>query len=124
MEQKREKTIALSLAVILFVVGIICLTAFSGKKPESPIRIMFQNTAGNVLFDHKEHTEGYGLECTDCHHEYDDSEGTKPEACSECHMPDDDEESPKKSDAFHQQCKGCHEDSGSGPVNCSECHVL
>lgn len=124
MEQKREKTIALGVAVILLVVGIVCLTAFSGKKPENPIRIMFYNTAGNVIFDHREHVEDYGLDCTDCHHMYEESEGTKPEACSECHMPDSDEESPKLSDAFHTQCIECHKDSGSGPTECTQCHVL
>jgi len=34
---------------------------------------MFKNIAGNVLFDHKEHTwdKGYGLKCTECHHDID-----------------------------------------------------
>jgi hypothetical protein len=32
---------------------------------------------------------------------------------------------PKRSDAFHQQCAGCHEDFGKGPAesNCNGCHV-
>lgn len=124
MEQKREKTIALGLAVILLVVGVICLTAFSARKPETPIRIDFKSTAGNVLFDHKAHIEDYGLDCTDCHHEFDESEQKKPQACSVCHTGDETGEAFKRPDAFHQQCIGCHEDSGSGPVKCSDCHVL
>ena len=29
-----------------------------------------------------------------------------------------------RSDAFHGQCKGCHEEEEAGPVECSACHVL
>lgn len=124
MEQKRDKTIALSLAVILFVVGIISLTAFSAKKPETPIRIMYKSTAGDVLFDHKEHVEGYGLECIDCHHEFDEDEQEKPQACIDCHQGEEIGDAFERSEAFHQQCVECHNDVGSGPVQCSECHIL
>ena len=48
---------------------------------------------------------------------------SKPEACGNCHEPDS-EDPVKRSDAFHLQCKGCHEEYGAGAVNCSECHVL
>ena len=44
-------------------------------------------------------------------------------SCGECHEPDA-EDMVKRSEAFHMQCKGCHEDDGTGPINCSECHVL
>jgi hypothetical protein len=29
-----------------------------------------------------------------------------------------------RADAFHGQCKGCHEEEEAGPVQCSECHVM
>ena len=62
MELKREKIVTYYIAIILFLVGIICYAAFGQKPPEDPIRIYFKGTAGNVLFDHKEHTseDGYG----------------------------------------------------------------
>lgn len=123
MEQKREKTIALGLAVVLLIVGVVCLTAFSAKKPETPIRIMFKSTAGDVLFNHRQHVDDYGLDCTDCHHEFDESEQKKPEACSACHPEDETGEVPKISDVFHEQCIDCHKDAG-GPVKCSGCHIL
>ena len=67
MEVKIERMIAYCLTAILLVVGVICYAAFAKKAPEQPLRIMFKNTGGNVLFDHKEHMSesGYGIECTD-----------------------------------------------------------
>ncbi|MCJ7683808.1 MAG: cytochrome c family protein [Desulfobacteraceae bacterium] len=123
MEVKTERMIAYCLAAILLVVGVICYSAFAKKAPEQPLRIMLKNTGGNVLFDHKKHMSesGYGIECADCHHDL-ENEGDKPSACGECHL-DDSEDSPKRPDAFHKQCKTCHEDGG-GPVNCAECHAM
>ena len=125
MELKKEKFIAYGLTVVLFVIGVVCYAAFPDQKPEDPVRIMFQSTAGKVLFTHQMHTseDGYGYECVDCHHLFEGGEGEKPEACGECHLVDSEEE-PKRVDAFHQQCIGCHEDNGGGPVECSQCHVL
>ncbi|HDZ90401.1 MAG: cytochrome c3 family protein [Deltaproteobacteria bacterium] len=123
MEVKTERTIAYCLAAVLLVVGVICYTALAKKAPEQPLRIMFKNTGGKVLFDHKEHLSeaGYGFECADCHHTMEDPE-EKPESCGECHT-EDGEDGPKRSDAFHQQCKSCHEEGG-GPVKCEECHAM
>ena len=124
MEVKTERLIAYCIAIVLFVVGVVCYAAFPVKAPEEPIRIMLKSTTGNVLFDHKEHAseDGYGIECTDCHHDY-EGDGSKPEACGECHEPDG-EDPMKKSEAFHTLCQGCHEEEGSGPTRCSECHVM
>lgn len=124
MENKALRTIAYCLAAVFLVTGVICYAAFAKKAPDDPIRIMFNNTGGKVLFDHKGHfsEDGYGIACMDCHHDL-ESEGQRPEACGECHLPDG-EEAPKRVDVFHSQCKGCHEEGGSGPVNCSECHMM
>ena len=113
------------LAIILFVVGIVCYSAFSAPAPEEPVRIMFKGTAGKVLFTHKTHASetGYGLTCVDCHHTFEEDGGALP--CAECHEPDlEDEDIPKQSDAFHQQCIGCHEDYEAGPMQCASCHVM
>ena len=126
MDSKREKTVAYYVAVILLLVAVVSYAAYPVKAPEEPIRIMFKNIGGNVLFDHKEHIseKGYGLECTECHHEI-EKEGEKPSPCGECHEAGEGEGmGPVRSDAFHKQCQGCHEDAGMGPVNCSDCHVL
>ena len=126
MQLKTERVIAYCLAIILFVVGVVCFAAFRYEGPEEPVRIMLKSTAGNVLFDHKEHTseDGYGLECTDCHHMWEEGEA-KPDACGECHEVDS-EDPINRLDAFHIQCIGCHEDDGTAPAEeeCDKCHVF
>lgn len=125
MKQRTEKSLAYCIAVILFAVGVVSYAAFPERKPEEPIRIMLQSTAGKVLFDHKEHSseDGYGIDCIDCHHAWEEDSGEKPVSCSECHEIDG-EDPIKRSEAFHQQCIGCHEDDGNAPVECSQCHLL
>jgi len=118
MTSKNEQVLAFVLAGVLFLVGVICYAAFPQEAPDEPVRLMFKTTAGKVLFDHKTHTvdAGYDIPCDDCHHD-----GDEPIACGECHEADSDL---KRADAIHEQCKGCHEESGAGPVACSACHVM
>lgn len=121
--------LAYAVGACLLVLGVISYAAFPPKTPDEPVRLMFNVAAGKVLFDHKTHTSelGYGLSCEDCHHELLDSGGEEPAPCWECHDPvEGDEEMPKRADAFHQQCGGCHEDFGAGPTEqeCSLCHVM
>lgn len=125
MEFKGEKKVAAIIALVLFIVGVVCYVAFPARGPDVPVRIMFKSTAGKVLFNHKQHTseDWYGFACTDCHHMYGGEEGELPMPCTDCHF-EDSEEEPTTEEAFHQQCIGCHKDMGSGPVECSECHVL
>ncbi|HKI49711.1 MAG TPA: cytochrome c3 family protein [Desulfobacteria bacterium] len=124
MDNKALKTIAYCMAAAFLLIGVVCYAAFEREAPEQPIRIMFKNTGGNVLFDHKAHLSenGYAIECVDCHHDI-ENEGDTPAACSECHG-EDGEDAPKLVDVLHQQCKGCHDEGGSGPVKCAECHAL
>lgn len=121
MTSKKETTLALALMAILLVVGVVCYAGFPQEAPEEPLRMMFKTTAGSILFDHNTHTgdSGYGLACDDCHHEEQD----ETMSCSgeDCHGPDSD---PKRGDAFHMNCKGCHEDGEAGPVECAQCHVM
>ncbi len=65
--------------------------------------------------------------CKECHQL---AEGeTIPLACSDCHDPADIEgqakimKYQKADDAMHDQCIGCHEDYGTGPAACNECHA-
>ncbi len=82
-----------------------------------------------VRFLHDGHNEKAQIgDCNVCHHEYDEkgqktdnsTEGTE---CSECHKPESPENTLPLIRAYHLQCKGCHEQSGAGPVMCGECHV-
>ncbi len=129
MFSKKELKLAYGVAVCLLVFGVVSYAAFPLKAPQEPLRMMFNVTAGKVLFDHKTHASefGYGLSCEDCHHELLDGDSEEAQACGECHDPDEgDEEVPKRADAFHQQCAGCHEDYEAGPVEkeCTLCHTM
>jgi len=128
MFTKKELKFAYVLAACLLVVGAVSYAAYTEEEPEQPIRMMFKVVAGNVLFDHQTHTSvfGYGVSCGDCHHTLSEDEYEDAQSCSECHELDEgDEDVPKRADAFHQQCGGCHEDFDAGPrtEECSKCHV-
>lgn len=86
-----------------------------------------------VTFKHELHMKK--IECDECHHEYDKYGNRrggedKAQSCANCHG------NPSKSDkkvlplteAFHAQCKKCHESlivgkTESGPIMCGDCHV-
>ena len=126
MALNKEQRFAFVLAVVLFVVGVICYAAFAVKTPEQPLRIMFQSIAGKVLFDHNTHAavSGYGLSCRDCHHMLEQG-SSDAQACLQCHEPTSEDPSvPKRSDAFHLQCIRCHQEIEAGPKECNSCHVL
>ncbi len=121
MTSQRDLKVAISMMIILLITGIICYASFTPPVPEEPIRMMFQNKAGKVLFTHEVHIGDYGNDCLDCHHNIEDDETYN---CSECHEETGDEDLPSRADAFHAQCKGCHEDSGAGPTECNSCHSI
>ncbi len=110
--------------VLLFIIGVVSYVYSSMRKPEVPLRIMFYNIGGNVLFTHQNHNSdnGYGISCETCHHTWEKDRRNDPARCTECH-PRQSEQELKRADAMHKQCKGCHEEGGSGPVKCAECHV-
>ena len=125
MTSKKDLTIALSLAILFLATGIICYASFPPPVPKEPVRLMFKNAAGKVLFGHSTHAENYDLSCVDCHHNIEDEDqDQRVYNCSECHESTGDEAMPGRADAFHTQCKGCHENAGTGPVECNSCHAI
>ncbi len=121
MTSNKDLRIASLLAVVLFITGITCYAAFPPPEPEEPVRLMFQNAAGKVLFTHSVHSQDYDLSCLDCHHNLEDDEVY---SCRECHNATGDESMLSITDAFHEQCIGCHKEKGAGPVECNSCHAL
>ncbi|RJP73783.1 MAG: hypothetical protein C4524_13945 [Candidatus Zixiibacteriota bacterium] len=84
------------------------------KAPEVKTYMTQYKDGTLVNFNHKDHAEGYGLECIQCHH---------VEACSDCHrekVVDIQVEESKV--ALHENCIGCHQEIESGPRKCDECH--
>lgn len=128
MASKNERQRAYTMAIILLVAGVLGYIVFSAPSPEEPVRLVYRSTAGNVLFDHLTHAadDGYALSCEDCHHTME--EDGEVLLCVECHEADlEDEDIPNKTDAFHDQCSGCHEDfEEAGPIEseCEKCHAM
>jgi hypothetical protein len=79
------------------------------ETPEKWVYKTEDNSEGPVVtFHHKEHTEVFGLKCTDCH---------KKENCSRCHDPQS--HPPHVREDPHQDCIKCHDVSD----NCTICHT-
>ncbi len=82
-----------------------------------------------VQFQHEKHSAN--IDCLQCHHDYDkylNNKGGEGQPCSACHGLKSKPEILPLTEAFHIQCKSCHdamrqEGSPSGPVMCGECHV-
>jgi len=82
-----------------------------------------------VTFNHENHAGK--IDCLQCHHDFDaylNNRGGEGQPCSTCHGPKTTEETISLENAFHLQCKGCHESmrnlgKPAGPVICSQCHV-
>lgn len=126
MTSNKARKLAYGLAIYCLFVGIVSYAAFPVNTPDKPIRMMYRSVAGNVLFDHASHASipGYGINCSDCHHDLEGDDSGTPEACGACHGEEGDADVPKRTDAFHKQCIGCHSEFGAGPEACAACHVM
>ena len=144
MTSEKDVKLVLSVAVVLFIVGVLCYAAFPIKSPEIPNRIQYRSATGHALFQHIEHNTGYDVECLECHHHHaedmeenellacgachpqEPGKATDPEVCNECHDEEyyEDTEMLGRMDATHDQCKTCHAGIGAGPIECAECHLL
>ncbi len=81
-----------------------------------------------VQFTHEQHANV--LECLRCHHDFDkygNNLGSEGQPCSDCHARTSGKNPLPLQEAFHTQCKACHDQmlangAPSGPVMCGECH--
>jgi hypothetical protein len=127
MFSRKELNLVYAGTATLLLLAVVSYAAFPNRAPKQPLRIAFQSVAGKVMFDHgRHHAEtGYSLACGECHHTLAPDEYDQAGSCTECHAPEDgDDRVLKRSDALHQQCIGCHQEYGAGPIDCSECHVM
>ncbi len=142
--KKRIWSLGVAVLVGLMFLTVGVLTA--GDQPAPPDDIVIENTGyksdkkGGVKLSHKKHSDkkenkGYGVTCTECHHEYKDGknvwkEGQAVKKCSECHSPLKKQgEALKLNLAYHKNCKDCHkkiveqDSSKEAPFKkCNDCH--
>jgi hypothetical protein len=128
-----------SLFVTVLFISMGILQAFEEQSVPDEMDISNEvyksDRKGPVPFSHVDHAEDYDLECTACHHEYEDGEnvwdeGKHVKKCVECHDPLKNEGEVKRLKiAFHKNCKNCHrkiveeEISEDAPYKkCNGCH--
>jgi len=98
---------------LLFAVLLVCFAAGIAVAADGPAQVTYDTKMGAVSFDHAAHKAKVS-DCNTCHHK-----GVEAGACKACHGVDP--AAPKAKDAFHDQCKGCHQKM-SGPTGCKDCH--
>jgi hypothetical protein len=88
--------------------------------------VTFDVPYGKVTFNHKAHVD-MKYECTKCHHTWKKGD-TTGKLCVDCHKTKAEGKTPTAKEAFHKDCKGCHEEAKkagkpAGPTGCTQCHV-
>lgn len=89
--------------------------------------VEFNPSYGKVTFAHKKHAETLKIDCLKCHHTWKAGE-TSGKVCKDCHKAKAEGKTLAIKDAFHKDCKGCHEEAKkankpAGPTGCTQCHV-
>jgi hypothetical protein len=90
-------------------------TKYKGKthpEIETPNKLVYETTndgAPIVTFFHSDHTDKFGLECSDCH---------QNESCAKCHADKKEIEADMSFEESHAKCSSCHSID-----NCTTCHA-
>lgn len=143
----------LPIAILTAILGLAALTGYilPAKSETPPVRLLFENKGGKVIFTHADHAAYEGDQCGTCHHT--SGEEQSPPKCSSCHVKKFDDtfkeshpdiidtrycascHHPKASisnfdhdlhamDLTGEDCQACHhtEDIEPEPQACSNCH--
>lgn len=101
---------------MFFVTGVAGYL-LAPEKQEVPARIVMDNTGGRVIFTHLAHTDEYGFDCADCHHD-EIGQGT-PIACGSCHPAEFDatfRAEHQKAFPTEEACLRCHYEQPTSPL--------
>jgi hypothetical protein len=106
-----------------FLLSILMVTGVFAAKDV----ITFDVSYGKVTFHHKQHAETLKIDCVKCHHTWKKGE-TTGKLCVDCHKASAEGKTLSAKEAFHKDCKGCHEEAKkagkpAGPTGCTQCHV-
>src|SRR4030043_550122 len=88
--------------------------------------VEYSPSYGKVTFTHKKHAETLKIDCLKCHHTWKQGE-TTGKLCLDCHKAKAEGKTLSAKDAFHKDCKGCHDEAKkaskpAGPTGCTQCH--
>jgi protein-arginine kinase activator protein McsA len=104
-----------------FLLSILMVTGAFAQKDV----VTFDVPYGKVTFPHKKHVD-MKLDCMKCHHTWKKGE-TSGKLCVDCHKDKAEGKALSAKDAFHKDCKGCHDEAKkankpAGPTGCTQCH--
>lgn len=115
---------------LAFLLGVFLSFALATDITEVVV-IDNQYTAkkkGPVELSHKKHAVDYKVACVECHHKWDQKEGTQPKRCAECHKEKAEGKVLGLMRAYHKNCMDCHKElqkagKPTGPTTkCNDCH--
>ncbi len=102
--------------VVIFTVLLVAVIGVGYLIPEPiqkvPERILLDNAAGKVVFNHQKHLDYENMACSICHHEM-IVEKEKAIACGSCHGVD-----------FNEEFKKTHSKTMQGLDSCVTCHHM
>jgi hypothetical protein len=101
-----------------FLLSILMVTGAFAAKDVITLDVPY----GKVTFNHKKHVELVNGDCVKCHHTWKKGE-TTGKLCVDCHKAKAEGKTLSVKDAFHKDCKGCHQELKKGPTGCTQCHV-
>ncbi len=121
------------IALYIAIAGLASLFIIGAVYAQDDIKslkhdIFVERERSAALFPHVLHTDEAEIDCLECHHIYKDGENVWDDSaeteCAECHKLEADGKTIPLMKAFHENCKGCHEKEGKGPITCGECHPM
>ncbi|RWU04061.1 cytochrome C [Pseudodesulfovibrio sp. S3] len=110
----KPKTIPIMLAVAALLAVAVFGYVQPGKTQHMPVRILFKNNGGKVIFSHLTHHRDYQIDCAQCHHDRQSAPVTENDsalACGSCHP-----------NEFNEQFVTEHIDSFKDESYCVRCH--
>jgi predicted CXXCH cytochrome family protein len=113
MRSKSKIFPVIAATIVLLAVAIVGYVR-SGKSQPMPVRILFENNGGKVIFSHLVHHRDYGIECSRCHHDKAQPIVTPEDgalACGSCHP-----------NHFDKNFVDNHMDSFPNESYCVRCH--
>ena len=127
----RKRTVALyaGMGVLISVLTFMLMPAYSQEDIVTLEDSAFKDAQRPpAVFAHDDHNEKAEIdECNVCHHLYEggnkvEDESSEGQGCSDCHNVKEGHPTRPLMKAYHDLCKVCHGEKGSGPVTCGECH--
>jgi protein-arginine kinase activator protein McsA len=105
-----------------FLLSILVVSGAFAQKEVITLDVPY----GKVTFSHKKHADAI-KDCLKCHHTWKKGE-TTGKLCKDCHKSKVEGKAISAKDAYHKDCKGCHEEAAkaskpAGPTGCTKCHV-